>query len=54
MVRGKIKRFGLINVDYENNFKRSLKSSSSFYIKQIKKYSKSKSLQKQLKTTTGK
>ncbi|MCB9217907.1 MAG: glycoside hydrolase family 1 protein [Ignavibacteriales bacterium] len=53
-LEGKSKRFGLINVDYENNFKRSLKSSSSFYIKQIKKYSKSKSLQKQLKTTTGK
>jgi beta-glucosidase len=38
-LKGKSKRFGLVKVDYENNFSRTLKSSAIYYSKLIKKYS---------------
>ncbi|MBK8946079.1 MAG: glycoside hydrolase family 1 protein [Ignavibacteriae bacterium] len=38
-LKGKSKRFGLIKIDYENNFRRIIKPSALFYSEQIKKYS---------------
>jgi len=38
-LKGKSKHFGLIKVDYDNNFKRIIKSSAFYYAKLIKKYS---------------